>query len=481
MQVYKGLDIVTNKVSEDEQKQAKHHMINFLDPLSRYSVVDFRNKSLDVIANLHAQSKIPIIVGGTNYYIESILWKSITFSPTFKPPSKRGPADQDRPESDCYHDEDEIQHESTLMDSEDKYLESLSESSKHTEEDLDDIDKFFSKKVYHSSFTHIDGEKLWKILESVDPNMAYTYHPNDKRRIIRMLQVIQENGRKRNYTDVVNEANRTDDSEAPRLGGSLRYPATCVIWLACDNEILDKKIDERVDLMLERGLLEEMEEFHRSYNEKRLENSKLPEYDKGIFQTIGFKEFHRYLMLDDASRNSEEAKKILKQSIELMKFSTRRYARRQLKWIRRRFLQRANSRELPTFFKLTTHFDEGGWKADVLEPAMKIVEQFLRGDEYDEEVSRYIQPIEESNIVNEPAKFFCDVCDRLLIGSFVIDQHLNSRKHKRNASERLKDNESLESSEVVRDTTTEGADCHVTENPAITPQSTNETQSLGIN
>ncbi|XP_035216786.1 tRNA dimethylallyltransferase-like isoform X2 [Stegodyphus dumicola] len=46
MQVYKGLDIVTNKVTPEEQKEAVHHLINCVDPLSRYTVVDFRNKAL---------------------------------------------------------------------------------------------------------------------------------------------------------------------------------------------------------------------------------------------------------------------------------------------------------------------------------------------------------------------------------------------------------------------------------------------------
>ncbi|KTG39308.1 hypothetical protein cypCar_00007434 [Cyprinus carpio] len=95
LQVYKGLDIITNKVTEEEQAQCRHHMISFVDPLvSGYTVVDFRNKALSLISflifhslsgsltslisyieDMHRQKKLPIIVGGTNYYIESILWK----------------------------------------------------------------------------------------------------------------------------------------------------------------------------------------------------------------------------------------------------------------------------------------------------------------------------------------------------------------------------------------------------------------------
>uniref|UniRef100_A0A803VTU4 tRNA isopentenyltransferase 1 n=1 Tax=Ficedula albicollis TaxID=59894 RepID=A0A803VTU4_FICAL len=75
-QVYKGLDIITNKVSPQEQRLCRHHMISFVDPLvSNYTVVDFRDKAVPLISYIFARDKIPIVVGGTNYYIESLLWK----------------------------------------------------------------------------------------------------------------------------------------------------------------------------------------------------------------------------------------------------------------------------------------------------------------------------------------------------------------------------------------------------------------------
>ena len=75
MQMYKGLDIVTNKGTEDEQSLVKHHMITILDPLSVNNVVDFRNRALPIVEKLLSENKIPFICGGTNYYIESLLWK----------------------------------------------------------------------------------------------------------------------------------------------------------------------------------------------------------------------------------------------------------------------------------------------------------------------------------------------------------------------------------------------------------------------
>eukprot|EP00794_Sanderia_malayensis_P013768 gene13768-15210_t len=74
MQLYKGLDIITAKVTAEEQQECRHHMINVVSPLDKFNVVDFRNMALPIISNLHASKKVPVIVGGTNYYIESLLW-----------------------------------------------------------------------------------------------------------------------------------------------------------------------------------------------------------------------------------------------------------------------------------------------------------------------------------------------------------------------------------------------------------------------
>lgn len=422
MQVYKGLDIVTNKVTEEEQRQAKHHMIDFLEPPNRYSVIDFRDKSLEIISDLHRNQKLPIIVGGTNYYIESLLWKSFTLESTFKLPLKRP-----------YEDDDKEYDQTTLFDSEARYLDSTANVSElHTEEDLADDDKFFGKRIYHNSFANIASEKLWSILRRVDPQMAHRYHPHDKRKIIRMLQVIQSNNREKNFSDIINSKNKSDEDKTS-LGGPLRFKETCVIWLNCDNEILDKKMDERVDLMLERGLLEELNAFHSEYNKKRLKDNERPNYTDGVFQSIGFKEFHDYLMLEKAVKTSEDGRALLKHSVNRMKISTRQYARRQLKWIRRRLLQSADLRHLPNLFEIKTTFDETQWNEQVRNPAISIVDKLTSGQDYDAEALLYKREPTKQEARYEGAYLHCDVCDRVIIGNLQVDSHLKSRTHKKNA------------------------------------------------
>jgi len=75
MQMYKGLNIVTNKVTAEEQARVPHHAINILEPAASNTVVDFRNRALPIVERLLREGRIPFICGGTNYYIESLLWK----------------------------------------------------------------------------------------------------------------------------------------------------------------------------------------------------------------------------------------------------------------------------------------------------------------------------------------------------------------------------------------------------------------------
>lgn len=415
MQVYRGLDIVTNKVTDEEQHQARHHMINLVDPLTRFSVVDFRNQSLDIISDLHKTNKVPIVVGGTNYYIESLLWRDFLIGPKIGANKQSSGDDQTQ------------QH--TLIDAEAKILNDSSKEALHNDEDLEDIDKFLSKPIYNDAFRHVESIKLWKLLESVDPKAAHLYHMHDKRRIIRSLQIIQRN--KRNYSDILENVNKSKEQGKASLGGPLRFDSTCVIWLNCDDEILNQKMDDRVDQMLNRGLLAELEKFHDDYNRQRVLNGEKPQYDKGIFQTIGFKEFHEYFMLDPEVKESETGNKILKRSIEDMKITTRRYARRQLKWVRRRFLQ-SGTRDLPLLFKLTTCFNEEGWLEQVQKPAFEIVESFLANKEFTDELLAYKEEPTVQEIVNNPGKYECEVCDKVYIGSYHIEAHLKSKSHQKN-------------------------------------------------
>nr|XP_057902540.1 tRNA dimethylallyltransferase isoform X2 [Doryrhamphus excisus] len=349
MQVYQGLDIITNKVTVEEHSQCRHHMISFVDPLvSNYTVVDFRNKAVTLIDDMHNRNKLPIIVGGTNYYIESLLWR-------------------------------------VLLD-----------AGKESSADGDTDRKLELEKL---------GEvELHKRLLEVDPKMAAMLHPNDKRKIARSLQVYEETG--------VPHSSWLEEQRGQRggndLGGPLRYPDPCIFWLHADMDVLDNRLDARVDEMLSVGLIEELQDFHARFNQKKVQNDS-QNYQHGIFQSIGFKEFHDYLTAPE-STSHQERDVLRNKGVESLKMATRRYARKQNKWVRNRFLQRPGD-SVPAVYGLDVT-DVARWEETVLNPALQILDSLCKHEE------PTIPPIRVQGVepVNKRSRHTCDLCDKVIIG-----------------------------------------------------------------
>ncbi|XP_027890944.1 tRNA dimethylallyltransferase isoform X5 [Xiphophorus couchianus] len=281
MQVYKGLDIITNKVTAEERAQCAHHMLDFVDPLVRtYTVVDFRNKALELVGDMHSRNKLPIVVGGTNYYIESLLWK-------------------------------------VLLD-----------TGQENEDSGDGADGGQSRKM---ELEKLGGEELHKRLAEVDPKMASMLHPNDKRKIASQ------------------------------------------------------------------------------------------DYQRGIFQSIGFKEFHDYLTAPESS-SQQEKDKLRDKGVEALKIATKRYARKQNKWVCNRFLKRPGD-SVPAVYSLDVT-DVSRWEESVLKPALQILDSLSKGEE------PAFPPIRlQGQRRNKRSHHTCDACDKIIIGDVEWSAHLKSKKH----------------------------------------------------
>nr|KAF6380740.1 tRNA isopentenyltransferase 1 [Myotis myotis] len=362
MQVYEGLDIITNKVSTQEQRLCQHHMISFVDPLvTNYTVVDFRNKAT-AIEDIFARHKIPIVVGGTNYYIESLLWKVLISAK----PQEMG------------------------------------------------TEKEFDRKV---ELEKEDGHVLHKRLSQVDPEMAAKLHPHDKRKVARSLQVFEETGI--SHSEFLHRQH-AEEGGGP-LGGPLKYPNSCILWLHADQSVLDERLDKRVDDMLAAGLLDELRDFHRRYNQKKIEENS-QDYQHGIFQSIGFKEFHEYL-ITEGKCTPETSNQLLKKGIEALKQVTKRYARKQNRWVKNRFLSRPGP-GVPPIYGLEVS-DTLKWEESVLEPALEIVQSFIQGRKPD------AAPVKMpySNTENKRSSHMCDLCGRIIIGDREWAAHMKSKSH----------------------------------------------------
>ncbi|XP_041665973.1 tRNA dimethylallyltransferase [Cheilinus undulatus] len=386
MQVYQGLDIITNKVTAEERAQCRHHMIGFVDPLvSSYMVGDFRNKALALIEDMRSSNKLPIVVGGTNYYIESLLWK-------------------------------------VLLD-----------TGQENEEPGNGGDGAAERKL---ELEKLGGAELHKRLTEVDPKMAAMLHPNDKRKIARSLQIHEETGVP--HSRWLEEQRGQEGGDG--LGGPLRFSDPCIFWLHSEMDVLDKRLDARVDDMLSAGLIDELRDFHVRYNQQKVQDNS-QNYQHGIFQSIGFKEFHDYLTAPESS-SQQEKDTLRDKGIEALKIATRRYARKQNKWVRNRFLKRPGD-SVPAVYGLDVT-DVSRWEEMVLNPALQILDSLRKGEE--PAVSPIRVQAEEQR--NKRSHHSCDLCDRVIIGDLEWTAHLKSKKHHYHVRKKRKSDPTSDQSQV---------------------------------
>ncbi|KAJ8387504.1 hypothetical protein AAFF_G00156050 [Aldrovandia affinis] len=317
------------------------------------------------VEDMHRKEKLPIVVGGTNYYIEALLWK-------------------------------------VLVDTE---QESEGEGRRRGSPDR------------RGELEKLGGPELHRRLAEVDPDMAAMLHPHDARKIARSLQVHQETGVAHSQ---LLEAQRAQEGGGG-LGGPLRFPEPCIFWLHSNVEALDERLDKRVDEMLSTGLIDELKEFHRRYNEQKIqENSQ--DYQHGIFQSIGFKEFHEYLTAG-AGVSDQERAQLLAKGVEALKQATRRYARKQNKWVRNRFLKRPGA-NVPLVYGLDVT-DVSSWEKTVLTPALEVLDSLQKGERPSREPIR----VEGAEQRNKRSRHDCELCSKVIIGDLEWTAHLKSKNH----------------------------------------------------
>lgn len=419
MQVYKGLDIITNKVTAEEFSQCPHHLIDFVSPLREFSVVEFRNMALPLIEDIKKRGKMPIVVGGTNYYIESVLWDILI--------------DEDGSTSSCSSGDEsekpargikqrkkiqtkEFEYSNDVLDETVVACGELAKGTSQSEEMTGHLERNNDSRSKTS---------LYERLREVDPIMADRLHPSDCRKIARSLQVYEQHGRP--HSKILQEQQQRQGGSA--YGGPQRYEDTCVFWLQCEREILNERLDSRVDEMLDRGLIEELLDFHHEYNhvlEKKYVDTK---YTEGIFQSIGFKEFHEFLVKQegkkfDKTNASKEDQELLRTGVENMKTVTRRYAKKQMTWVRNRFLARPSSSAPDVYGLDATDLEK--WESNVLKTALDILDKLIKGE------SPLINPLPRVVIQDDRhARHVCEICDnRIILGEENWKKHVRSRSHK---------------------------------------------------
>lgn len=238
MQVYKNMPIATAVATKEEQDGVPHHLVEFLDADQTFSVADFVERAKVLIEEITARGRVPIIAGGTGLFVDSLV-KNISFS------------------------------------------------------------QVGSNAEIRSELAEKSNEELYEKLLKLDPNAAEDIHPNNRKRVIRALELSMSGTSKTEQ----NENSMLIDSPYDALYIGIGYK---------DRQKLYDRINKRVDLMLEAGLENEARQM-------------LGKQGLTARQAIGHKELQPYI----------DGNITLAEAAENLKRETRRYAKRQLTWFRR--------------------------------------------------------------------------------------------------------------------------------------------------
>ncbi|KAI8321320.1 tRNA isopentenyltransferase [Martensiomyces pterosporus] len=395
LQVYKGYGIITNKVADDEMMGVPHHILGVIDSNQEYTVQEFQQDALQKINEVHGRNRIPILVGGTNYYIQSVMFRK-----------------------------------------------SLISSSPENTAEAAAVDRKFEESRADKS-----NQQLWDELKTVDPIMAENWHPNNRRKVLRSLEVFQTTGRR--HSEWVKESEEAREKEE-----SLRFP-TLLFWLYADAPVLNERLDSRVDTMIERGMFDELDMLRRGLEDPSAFRGTSDDFSKGLKQAIGFREFRDYLKaVDDADTPADKRAALKEQGIEDMKTSTRRYAKRQITWIRNKLLPECSStlgKETKAHAYALDATDLNSWNALVRDKGVDIAKQFVAGAELpdpastSEAAASLLSRVKDKpNSILAWKRHLCKVCSKTaeesgsgaayevwLNGDDEYNQHLRSRQHKK--------------------------------------------------
>ena len=245
MQLYRGMDVGTAKVTAAEKRGVPHHLIDVADPKESWSVSRWVDAAAEIAEDIFSRGKLPVIVGGTNLYIDSLL----------------------------------------------------------SGRDFAGSENAALRAELNAEYDRLGGEAFRAALRAVDPERAEKLHSADKKRLVRAMEVYRLTG----------ETITAHDERTRALPP--RWDSLRVALSFADRDALYARIDARVDAMMQNGLIAEV---------KALLSGGLGP-DSTAMQAIGYKEIAAYLRGDCA----------LAEAVEAVKRESRRYAKRQLTWLRR--------------------------------------------------------------------------------------------------------------------------------------------------
>lgn len=247
MQVYKYMDIGSAKIRKDEMCGINHYLIDILDPHEDFNVAYFKDEALKAMDRIYENGNIPIVTGGTGFYVQALLY-DIDFD---------------------------------------------------TSEGKDTSIREELMNIYQNE----GPDKLYELLSSLDPKACEYIHKNNVKRVIRAIEFNRETGL------LISEHNET--MHAKESDYNFLY-----LVLNDDREKVYERIDKRVDIMIENGLVDEV---------RRLMDMGLDPDVNISMKGLGYKEIYSYLKGNIS----------LDEAIYIIKRDTRHFAKKQITWYKR--------------------------------------------------------------------------------------------------------------------------------------------------
>lgn len=413
MQMYSGLPIITNKIPTNEQQGIPHHLIDSIGlDETPWTVSKFVKESSRSIEDIRVRRKVPVMVGGTGYYAFGSLLK------------------------DSMLGDDAEGNQGT---------EGLSDGAKvpcgEGQEDFEILNR--------------STQEMLEKLKELDPEMAKSWHPNDRRKIQRSLEICLTRGRKASeiyrqqlqgtagdrHADridgVVNAVEDNDNAARYDAAGALRHDPL-IFWLSASDAPLKTRLNARVDQMVRNGLLEEALGLARR-RLRYVEQGIKVDVTKGIWVSIGYKEMEPWAAkhLAEPEKYPKDCK-LVQECIESVKAHTRQYAKRQERYVRIRLanaLKKAGA--LDRLFLLDAT-DLNQWQEDAVQPAQELVRKFLAGEQLPDAASlnglakqNFHRILAQGDKLSYRVAHHCEICGKTLMTEKEWLGHLASRSHRK--------------------------------------------------
>lgn len=400
MQMYEGLPIITNKITTEEQNGIPHHLLGFI-PLDAetWTVGTFKKQASQIIQEVRSRGRLPIVVGGTHYYTQSLLFEDELVSSG----KASGDVDDD--------------HQLTI----------------------EELSKRFP-------ILNAPTEQILDRLREVDPLMAARWHPNDRRKIQTSLQIFLTSGKK--ASDIYKEQKETRAIAQTVLNGKSTLPATFEIgspllfWVHSRSDILKLRLDTRVDKMIDVGLLDEVKSME-TIRQQYIRTGTHLDLSRGIWASIGWKEFESYLQyLEDEGGNPTKRDALRDDSLDKMKAATRQYAKRQIRWISLKLIPKLVHENAIEKLYLLDGTDVSSWAENVSGPAIDITKEFILGNDLPKPskmsdlAGEFLNP--EKSLQHSQSKAHwvpkkCEICHTVVMTEGQWQVHSTTRAHRRMA------------------------------------------------